>query len=493
MRTPTSVYLRFAGVAALAGAILAFAASFAVPPRYISTALVRMSPRQAQPSVRDPRNPVLEVSNQAALISFEARQLGQVSSEIVSRNTLTDIIHKPTLDLYPQERAQMPLEDVLLQMRKDLQISPEPPLVPCGAGPSLTTRISFAYGNKEMAWAVVQELVSRLASLSVSMNGNQASLWITNWPSDPLPPEQEIVVLDRPSIPNRPVGPNRLLFLAGGLGGGLLLGLIAASALRRPKWTLQMAGFGAAGSALAIGLSFLLPERYTSTATLHFTTAVVPERLYSAVVSVPAAELMQRMIQEVLRRDTLADIIQRPSLDLYPKQRTRDSLEEIVDKMRSRDLAIHPVDPPVGSTVAMSVSFTYPDAEKATMVVRELVTRMESLHLGATHSRDPDPPPGDDGFRESDLPMGTFRDDPPAGRKLTAPALTAKENDPVLRALELHLGENLEVLDPANVPEVADGPGLVTFAAAGIAFGLLAGAPILWFRQRRARPLQGML
>jgi hypothetical protein len=370
-------------------------------------------------------------------------------------------------------------------MRQDLRISPEAALVPCGAGPSLTTRISFAYRNKEMAWAVVQELVSRFASLSVSMQRSQASLWITNWPSDLPPPEQEIVVLDRASIPNHPVGPNRLLFLAGGFAGGLLLGLIAASARLRPKWILQMAGFAAAGSALAIGLSFLVTERYTSTATLHFTTAVVPERLYRAVVGIPAAETMQRMIQEVLRRDTLIDIIQKPSLDLYPKERTRDSLEEVVDKMRSRDLAIRPVDPPVGSTVAVSVSFTYPDPYKASAFVREVVSRMENLHLGITHPRDPDPSPDDDGFRDSDLPPGRFREpDPPAGRTLTAPALAANEDDPVRRALEHKLGENLEVLDPANVPDAADGPGLLTFAAAGLAFGLLAGAPILWFRQR---------
>ena len=470
------IYRRFAGVGALAGSILAFAASFAVPPRYVSTALVRISPRQARPSIEDPRNPVPESFNQAALVSFEARLLGQVASQIFSRTALTNIIHTPTLDLYPEERARMPLEDVIQQMRQDLQISSEPAVLLCGAGPSLTARISFAYRDREIAWAVVQNLVSQFVGLVVTANRSKASLWITNWPSDPPPPEQEVVVLDRPSVPNHPADPNRLLFLAGGLCGGLLLGLIAASVLRQPKWTLQMAGFAAVGGAMAFGLSFLVPERYTSTATMSFTTAVVPERLYRAVVGMPAAEMMQRIIQEVLRRDTLIEILQKPSLDLYPNQRTRYSLEEIVEKMRNRDLAIRPANPPIGSTVAVSVSFTYSDPGKASAVVQEVVSRMENLYAQTVRARFPDPASDEnDGFRALD---------PQARWKPPLPAVTKQEEE-IHTAIEHKLGENLEVLDPANAPETPDGPGLPTFAAAGLAFGLLAGGPILWFRQSR--------
>lgn len=374
------VYLRIAGVAALAGAILGTAASFGVPRRYVSSAVVRMTPRQARHPVQDPPNPVPETSNNAALDNSAAYQLGQVTSEILSRSSLADIILQPSLDLYREERARMPLEDVIIQMQRDLQISPATVFPLCGGGPPLTARISFAYRDREKAQAVVHWLVNRFSTVNLAANTRRTAIWRQVWPpSDPAPPEEELVVLDPARLPNQPVGPNRLVFLAGGLGGGLLLGLIATSARRRLKWTLLMAGFAAAGCVLAIAASFLLPDRYTSTATLRFTPALVPERLFGAVVGMPAAERMQQMEQEILGPETLSDIIQKPSLDLYPRQRTHTPIEEIIDKMRSRDLTIRLVDPQVGSTLAFSISFSYPDADKASAVVRELVARFENL------------------------------------------------------------------------------------------------------------------
>jgi hypothetical protein len=52
----------------------------------------------------------------------------------------------------------------------------------------------------------------------------------------PPPPVGEIVgVLNTASSPIETSGPNRVVFLAWGLGAGLLLGLLMAVALRRPR------------------------------------------------------------------------------------------------------------------------------------------------------------------------------------------------------------------------------------------------------------------
>jgi uncharacterized protein involved in exopolysaccharide biosynthesis len=466
----TSVfYLRFGGIAALAGAILAMAASFAVPRQYVSSAVLRMTPR------RTPENPIPDSMTNAALDHYAAYQLGQVASEVLSRYSLVAIIQQPSLDLYPEERARMPLEDVIVQMKKDLQISPVPVSPPCGAGPSLTTKISFAYRNREKAQAVVQSIVNGFHSVNTAANAGRTAIWRQVWPpSDPPPPEEVFEVLEPARLPYQSIGPNRLVFLAGGLGGGLLLVLITASVKRRPKWTLQMAAFAAAGCAVAIAVSFLLSNRYTSTATLLFTPAIVPERLFRAVVGMPATERMPQMEQEILGLKTLTNIIQKPSLDLYPGQRTHTPIEEIIDKMRSRDLTIRLVDPPVGATLAFSVSFSYPDQDKAAMVVRELVAHFENLNILAMRSRAMYPPEENADRRALD---------PLAGEKLTVPASLTKEQDEVHRALEHKLGENLEVLDPANVPETPDGPDRLTLSAAGLAIGLLAGGLTMRLRQ----------
>jgi hypothetical protein len=176
--------------------------------------------------------------------------------------------------------------------------------------------LSFAYSDKEKAQVVVRELATRI------VESNTAE------------------VLDPASLPEKPVTPNRWLFMAWGLASGLLLGLVAASMMRRPKWTLQMGGFAAAGCAIAAAGSFLLLEIYTSTAVLRVATPLVPEHVLGPMAPAPITEWLQQMKQEVLSRRNLKYIIQNPSFDLYKRQRAQTLLEGIVETMRTRDIQI---------------------------------------------------------------------------------------------------------------------------------------------------------
>ena len=366
-----------------------------------------------------------------------------------------EIIQEPSLDLYKEERQRVPMEDVILQMKRAIRISPSAVLPP-GGGPPLTARIAFTYRDKEKAQAVVRRLVTRFVVSNATGDENRARTWRQVWPqSDPVPPGEEFEILDPASLP-KPVSPNRVAFMAWGLGAGLLLGLLAALAMQRPRWTLQMAGFAAAGCTLAVAVSFLVPDRYTSTAVMRFSRPLVPERLSSEVAGMPAVERFQQLEHEVLSRASLSQIILNPSLNLYQKQRTGTPLEDIIQKMRSRDLRIQVVRPPLGSESAFTISFTYPDPYKASAVVRELVSQFEDRYLRAMDSR----------------------------------AMDLKHGDDVRKALEHKLGQNLEVLDPANVPEIPSGPGRLSFAASGLAFGLLAGALTLRLRRRRSPSLR---
>jgi hypothetical protein len=472
MSTATS-YLKIAGATAAAGAMVAAAASFGVPRQYVSEAVVQMT---SQPDV--PGSP-----NQHALDNSAAYQFGQITSGILGSSSLAEIIWDPSLDLYREERQRLPMEAVILQMQRDTHISPSP-MPPAGGciGPPLvaqpltgvepfrpsnwesvftscaafSARISFAYPDREKAQEVVRWLVTRFTRLNSNMNANRSARWRTVWPqSDPVPPGVELAVLD-PASPPKPVSPNRLAFAACGLGAGLLLGLSAASLMRRPRWTFQMAGFAAAGCALAVALSFLVPVNYTSTAVLSFIPPLVPSRLSNDVPGVPTAQKFQQMEQEVLSRDSLARIIQKPSLDLYPKKRAHMPIEDVVDKMRSHDLSIRLVRPAPGPAMTFSISFSYPDRYKASRVVRELVARFEFVHF----------------------------------HNLNSQVMDLKEGNDVRTALEHKLGVSLEVLEPASLPEIPSGPGRLTFIAAGLAFGLLAGALTMRFRQHRGTALQ---
>jgi len=470
MSTATS-YLKIACAMAVAGAIVATVASFGVPRQYVSEAVFQMTSPQAVPGSPNPR----------ALDSSATFQLGQVTTKVLSRYSLAEIIQEPSLDLYPEERQRLPLEQVILHMRRDIHISPStmPPggcvgplmvmQAPTAAAPLprsnwdstfascdfFSARISFAYPGKVKAQEVVRRLVSRLTKHNAAVNSNRARIWQLAWKSDPVPPAEELVVLD-PASPSKPINPNRLLFMVGGLGAGLLLGLSAASLIRRPKWTSQMAGFAAAGCVLAVAGSFLLLNRYTSTATLCFTPPLVPPRLSGDVAGMPTAQDFEQLENEVLSKESLSKIIQKPSFDLYPKQRAHIPIEDIVEKMRSRDVSIRLVRPALGQAVTFSISFSYPDRYKASAVVRELVARFEVVHISEMQSR----------------------------------AMNLEEGDEVRSALEHKLGVQLEILDPANVPELPDGPNRLTFTAAGLTFGLLAAALTMRFRRHRGTTLQ---
>ena len=93
--TTDSGYLKMIGAFALAGAIIAAGLSFAAPHRYVSAAVLGVSP---------------------------GFRLDQVRQEVFSRASLKEIIQRPSLNLYRDERRREPMEDVVERMRRDLQI-----------------------------------------------------------------------------------------------------------------------------------------------------------------------------------------------------------------------------------------------------------------------------------------------------------------------------------------------------------------------------------
>src|ERR1017187_6616514 len=120
----------------------------------------------------------------------------------------------------------MPLEDTIDKMRRDLRVSRVEAHVPGGATePALD--ISFAYPDKAKARAVVARLVSEAVDRSATINAERALFWQELWPHDPPPASlHQVQILSPASVPGKPSAPNRLAFMAVGMGAGLLLGLL---------------------------------------------------------------------------------------------------------------------------------------------------------------------------------------------------------------------------------------------------------------------------
>jgi uncharacterized protein involved in exopolysaccharide biosynthesis len=463
--TNATTYLKLAGGLAMAGAIAATAVSFTVPGRYVSSAVIQMTEQQDS----------LRPASKEALDERLAVQLEEFEQEMLSNNSLEETIQ--SLDLYKAERRRMPMGDVAEQMRsRDLQIHWMTLPSAKAAEPVRALRIAFAYPDKEKARAVVDRLVTGFALESRLTNKSRERTWQQVWQDISLlsrpvpgaggnartgsfgaaPPGEAVEVLHQASLPENDVTPNRLVFVAYGLGSGLLLGLLTAFMMRRPKWGLKIAGFAAAGCALAVAMSFLIPNIYTSSAVLRFRQPTVPDSLSVAQRMTPWAERMRQMQRDILSRSSLEEIIQAPQLDLYRKQRTQPPLADIVEKMRN-DIGIQMLNAPgaPGGGSAFRISFTYPDRNKAQAVVRELVTR----------------------FTEQNVRLQRAK---------------AKESgDAIVWEIEEHkAGMNLEVLDPTSLPEVPVGPNRLGISALGLGLGLLLGALTLWFRQNRGQKLR---
>jgi uncharacterized protein involved in exopolysaccharide biosynthesis len=311
--------------------------------------------------------------------------------------------------------------------------------------------VSFSYADRQKARAVVRALTTQFIDQNLEVNRSDESRWQTIWPQSVLPLGTDLEVLDPASLPEKPINAGWAAFTAVGLVLGLALGLFAAVALRRPGWTLKMAGFAVGCCGLAVAASFLLPETYRSAAVLQFTREYVPEDLAASVSVTPPAKKLQQLEEALLSDTLLESIITTPALDLYEKQRERKPMQEVAETMR-RDLSIGMVSP---SHAAFQISFSYPDPDKAQAVVREFVTRFIEENV----------------FVEREQAQ-------------------ASGNAKSIEIVEHKVGENLEVLDPPSDPQEPVSPNRLAIALAGFALGLLLGAVTLWLRQSRSHTLR---
>ena len=154
----------------------------------------------------------------------------------------------------------------------------------------------------------------------------------------------------------------------------MLLGLLATLLWRRPKWTLQIAGFAAAGCALALATAYFIPDVYISRAVLRIADTADNSRL---------ADRLQEIQQQVLSSDNLARLIQLPDLDLYKKERAHMPISDVAEKMRVKDLRIRLYQVlPGRHAQAFEISFRYPDRFKVQAMVRALSGQFVEWSLG---------------------------------------------------------------------------------------------------------------
>jgi hypothetical protein len=290
--TNAKSYARMAAVVGAAGAVAAFGLSFAMPDRYRSSAALTSMPPH------------------------------EITEDLFSRSSLAELIQRPSLDLYRSQRAREPMVDVIEEMRRDLRIRQTQA---AGSGviePAKQWVIEFDYPNRYKARAVVRDMTARLES------------------AENRRPDGPVMLLETV------VGPNRLQIAGWGLLIGIFAAALAGIVSNHPRrWTLGMAGFGAAGLALAGAVSYAIPSTYVSSALVRARPGFALDR-------------------EAAAGPLLADLVRKH--DLYGRD-TRAA-----EQLR-RNLAIARVSPTGAREASYTITFAHTDREKAQAVVRDAI------------------------------------------------------------------------------------------------------------------------
>jgi len=136
----------------------------------------------------------------------------------------------------------------------------------------------------------------------------------------------------------------------------------------------------AAGLITATAVAVFWPASYRSTATILIEQQELPSDLVRSTVTSFADERVQMISQRVMTTETLLGIIRR--YDLYPRERSRETRDQIIKRMRSdidvKMISADVVDPrsgaPTKATIAFTVSFDDRSADEAAKVANELTT-----------------------------------------------------------------------------------------------------------------------
>jgi hypothetical protein len=210
MQMATWSFVRITVATAFVGILAAVGFTFTLPNRYGSKSFILVGP--GRDASGRPIDAVGPDDVRALLVS-------PAMVDTLSTDSLASLIQK--YDLYPSERARMPLQAVTNQMRRDITILLLRPSHSSEAG---GLAVEFSYYDPHVAQDVDQDLVSHWVHADWVQRIDLAAA------GHPQPPT--VFRVFRATLPQKPTFPNRKVFGAGGLLVGLAVGLTLAALAR---------------------------------------------------------------------------------------------------------------------------------------------------------------------------------------------------------------------------------------------------------------------
>jgi polysaccharide chain length determinant protein (PEP-CTERM system associated) len=144
---------------------------------------------------------------------------------------------------------------------------------------------------------------------------------------------------------------------------------------RHKAWIL---GPAFAGLVVATVVACVWPNTYVSTATIRVVPAQVPRSYVESNVNSEMSQRINSMYQTISSRVTLTNMI--TQYNLYPRERTRKPMEDVVEQMRShiRLSSVAPIGDRDRQVSAFQISFYYENRIVAQKVTADLVSKFMS-------------------------------------------------------------------------------------------------------------------
>jgi polysaccharide biosynthesis transport protein len=141
----------------------------------------------------------------------------------------------------------------------------------------------------------------------------------------------------------------------------------------------------------SVVVAFLWPDTYVSTATIRVVPPQVPENLVQSNVSMDITGRVNSLVQLILNRATLTNIIN--TKQLYKKERDRLPLDDVIENMRTKDIKVIPIQQSLNSQAqrrdqypAFEIRFSYNNRFVAQQVTADLVARFLEENVRETLS-----------------------------------------------------------------------------------------------------------
>jgi len=130
-------------------------------------------------------------------------------------------------------------------------------------------------------------------------------------------------------------------------------------------------------------VAFLWPDTYVSSAVIKVVPAQVPEAYVQSNLNQDMTNHIMSMAQSILSRSNLTSLIN--TQNLYPKERARQPLEDIIERMQKKDVSIGAVENQhvagQGPVTAFQISFRYSNRLVAQKVTEDIVGRFISQNI----------------------------------------------------------------------------------------------------------------